>query len=99
MASRSPGTRLVTGLVQRGVRGLVQSLHSCAPASSEAAAVTKVSSRQNQLAVSRITTSNLPLHNGRLRVCVLGTGWGAARFLATIDPKLFNITMCLYTPF
>lgn len=70
-------------------------LHSSASASTEAA-VTKVSPAQSELTVSahRIASTTLPLNNGLQRVCVLGTGWGAARFLSTVDPKLYNITVC-----
>ena len=97
--------RRILGLVQSCVRGPVlhavqsQALHSSPLAASAEAAITKVTSGHNQLAISRVATSTLPLTTGRQRVCVLGTGWGAARFLATIDPKLFNITVCFYTTF
>jgi hypothetical protein len=76
--------------VQRCARALVYST----PSVMGEAAVTKVSSAQGQLSVSRIATPTLPLNNGRQRVVVLGTGWGAARLLSDLNTKLYNITVC-----
>ncbi|KAF5831525.1 pyridine nucleotide-disulfide oxidoreductase-domain-containing protein [Dunaliella salina] len=37
--------------------------------------------------------SKLPLSTGRPRLVCLGTGWGGARLLHDIDPKLYDITV------
>jgi hypothetical protein len=39
------------------------------------------------------TADQLPLHTGRPRLVVIGTGWGGARLLHDIDPKLYDLTV------
>lgn len=46
-------------------------------------------------AAARVINSSdtLPLHTGRPRLVVLGTGWAAARLLRDIDPKSYDLTV------
>lgn len=38
-------------------------------------------------------TLDIPLSTDRPRLCILGTGWAAARLLRDIDPKSFDLTV------
>lgn len=37
----------------------------------------------------------LPLFTDRDRLVILGTGWAAARVAMDIDPKRYDLTVCL----
>ncbi|GFR52047.1 hypothetical protein Agub_g14566, partial [Astrephomene gubernaculifera] len=47
----------------------------------------------SSLKAKTLSKDQLPLHTGRPRLVVLGSGWAAARLLHDIDPKLYDITV------
>ncbi|KAG2490335.1 hypothetical protein HYH03_011284 [Edaphochlamys debaryana] len=44
-------------------------------------------------AAKKASSDQIPLHTGRQRLVILGSGWAAARLAHDIDPKHFDITV------
>jgi hypothetical protein len=50
--------------------------------------------QMSALSVTNRVTLEVPLSTNRPRICILGTGWAAARLLRDIDPKRFDFVVC-----
>ena len=68
-------------------------LQSCLRAASSTGQ--QAPAQTSELAVTKRVTLDVPLSTGRSRVCVLGTGWAAARLLRDLDSKLFDFVVRL----
>lgn len=68
-------------------------LRPCLRAASNAAK--HATPQSSELTVTKRVTLDVPLSTGRARLCVLGTGWAAARLLRDIDSKLFDFVVRL----
>ena len=52
--------------------------------------------QSTELTVTDRVSLEVPLSTNRPKLCVLGTGWAAARLLSDIDPKAFDLTVRTY---
>lgn len=64
----------------------------------ESATKAVVEGPPSDLALTTKYSQEIPLSTGRPKLCILGTGWAAARLLRDIDPKAFDLIVCSLAP-
>lgn len=79
----------VMSRITRRLQALSQTRNNVALFSAQAMA----DEASSAVPVCTYTSEGLPLHTGRPRLAVLGTGWAAARLLRDINPKLYDLTV------